>query len=174
MSDVSKLGSLDSREIDELTDLLNDVVTNGTSVGYVLPVDLTLLRAYWEGVAREVASGDICLLAIRRDRRIVASAQLAFCGKPNGRHRAEVQKVLVHSAYRRSGMARALMAAAEEQARLHDRSLLVLDTESESAGQRLVEATGYVRAGDIPRFALGTVSGWAATTYMYKLLEDRP
>ena len=47
----------------------------------------------------------------------------------------------------------------------------MLDTESDSAGQRLYEAAGYLKAGDIPRFCLGTISGWAATTYMYKHLD---
>ena len=171
MNEVSQLTSLDPVVFDELTDLLHDAVTHGASVGYVLPVDVALLKKYWSDVAREVSSGDICLLALRRDERVVGSAQLAFCGKPNAPHRAEVQKVLVHSAYRRMGLGRALMHAAEEHARAHGRTLLVLDTESDSAGQRLYEAAGYLKAGDIPRFCLGTISGWAATTYMYKHLD---
>ena len=172
MDEVSQLTSLDPVVFDELTDLLHDAVTHGASVGYVLPVDVALLKDYWNGVAREVSSGDICLLAARRDGRIVGSAQLAFCAKPNAPHRAEVKKVLVHSAYRRMGLGRALMDAAEQRARAHGRTLLVLDTESDSAGQRLYEAAGFVKVGDIPRFCLGTVSGWAATTYMYKHLDD--
>lgn len=171
MADVANLASLGAGEINELTDLLHDAVTHGASVGYVLPVDTAMLHAYWNGVARDVAAGDICLIATRRDGRIVGSAQLAFCAKPNAPHRAELQKVLVHSAYRRLGLGRALMHAAEEHALMNGRSLLVLDTESGSAGQRLYETAGYVKVGDIPRFCLGTVGGWAATTYMYKFLE---
>ena len=171
MSDVQELISLTARDIDELTALLRDVVVHGASVGYVLPVDDGMLAAYWRNVAREVSAGDTCLLVARREERIVGTAQLAFCPKPNGRHRAEVQKVLVHSACRRMGLGAALMRAADAHARKHARSLLVLDTETESAGQRLYETVGYIAAGIIPRFATDNSGSWVSTTYMYKLLD---
>lgn len=174
MSEVLSLALLGSSEIDQLSGLLGDAVMDGASVGYVLPVDDALLDEYWRSVARELLAGSICLLIIRRDGRIVGSAQLAFCAKPNGRHRAEVQKVLVHSGYRRRGLGLALMIALEQRAREHGRSLLVLDTESDSGGQRLYETMGYLKAGSIPGFCSGTISGWAATTCMYKHLNGPP
>jgi ribosomal protein S18 acetylase RimI-like enzyme len=90
--------------------------------------------------------------------------------KPNGRHRAEVQKVLVHSSLRRQGLGRALMRAIEAEARACARTLLVLDTESGSGAQTLYAGEGYIVAGQIPAFAMGNRGGYVPTTYMYKEL----
>ena len=173
MSVVIFLPSVGARDIDDLTALLTDSVNNGASVGYVLPVDRDMIAAYWRAVADEVSAGSIAVFAIRKGEQIVASAQLAFCGKPNGRHRAEVQKVLVHSAHRRKGFGGMLMHAIEAHALNCQRWLLVLDTETDSAGQRLYEAMGYTAAGIIPRFAIGNSGGFVPTTYMYKILDAR-
>ena len=62
------------------------------------------------------------------------------------------------------------MMAAEACAKSRDRSLLVLDTETASAGQHLYASLGFIAAGEIPKFAIGTNGGWSPTTYMYKLL----
>ncbi len=172
MSPVSRLPALSVEDIDALSALLTDAVVNGASVGYVLPVEVALINAYWRGIADEVAADALALFAVKRDERIIASAQLAFCGKPNGRHRAEVQKVLVHSSARRLGLGRALMRAVEQHARECARSLLVLDTETHSAGQKLYEAFGYQAAGVIPKFAIGNSGGFVPTTYMYKILDE--
>jgi GNAT superfamily N-acetyltransferase len=107
---------------------------------------------------------------MRENGKIIASVQLEFAGKPNGLHRGEVQKMLVHSSQRRKGLGRQLMSRVEAIARARGRSLLVLDTESSSAGQRLYASVGFAAAGEIPNFAIGTFGGWTPTTYMYKLL----
>lgn len=172
MNTVARLTSLSTDDLDGLAALLTDAVVNGASVGYVLPVDSELINAYWRGVAVEISAGALALFAVKRDECIIASAQLAFCGKPNGRHRAEVQKVLVHSSARRMGLGGALMRAAEQHARDCARSLLVLDTETHSAGQKLYEAFDFQAAGVIPKFAIGNAGGFVPTTYMYKILDE--
>ena len=156
--------SLNSTNYGDLVDPFNGLTD--------LTVDGELINAYWRSIADEINSGGLALFAVKRDARIIASAQLAFCGKPNGRHRAEVQKVLVHSSARRMGLGAALMRAAEQHAREAARSLLVLDTETHSAGQKLYEAMGYQAAGVIPKFAIGNSGGFVPTTYMYKILDE--
>ncbi len=53
-----------------------------------------------------------------------------------------------------------------------DRSLLVLDTEGGSAGERLYERVGYTRVGVIPGFALNhNGSTLIDAVFFYKLLE---
>ena len=47
--------------------------------------------------------------------KIVGSVQLAPSQKENGRHRAELQKLFVHSAFRGQGISTQLMAAAESR-----------------------------------------------------------
>jgi GNAT superfamily N-acetyltransferase len=79
-------------------------------------------------VAASVAAGDILLWAIFDDDGPVGTIQLHPVGKPNGAHRAEIAKLMVHPRARGRGLARQLMAVAEQAARDLGRRLLVLDT----------------------------------------------
>lgn len=54
MGAATERSSLGPRERGELMSLLRDSVENGASVGYLSPVDDANLRAYWQGVAREL------------------------------------------------------------------------------------------------------------------------
>ena len=168
---VERLDRVSENDLVDLTALLKDAVEHDASVGYVVPVDTTQLAAFWQGVARDMAEGTKVLFVVRHEGRIIGSTQLDFCMKPNGLHRAEVQKVLVHSAHRRNGLGRALMRAAENEAQRRGRHLLVLDTESGSGAQSLYANEGYTVAGQIPEFAIGNRGGFVPTTYMYKLLD---
>jgi ribosomal protein S18 acetylase RimI-like enzyme len=170
MTAVEQLSSFDANDRRALAGLLRDAVENGASVGYVMPVDEVDITAFWAGVFADIGQGHRALLVIRNAGQIVGSVQIEFAGKPNGRHRAEIQKMLVHSSRRRKGLGRQLMMAAEACAKSRDRSLLVLDTETASAGQHLYASLGFIAAGEIPKFAIGTNGGWSPTTYMYKLL----
>jgi ribosomal protein S18 acetylase RimI-like enzyme len=170
MTVVEKLSSFEADDVRALAGLLRDAVENGASVGYVVPIDEADISAFWAGVFEDVVEGSRALLVVRQSGQIVGSVQVEFAGKPNGRHRAEIQKMLVHSSQRRKGLGRQLLLAAEACARSKDRSLLVRDTETASAGQRLYASLGFIAAGEIPKFAIGANGGWSPTTYMYKLL----
>ena len=170
MSAVEPLAAIERADQQQLAALLLDAIEQGASVGWVNPASPDNIEAYWQTIASDLSQGARSVLVVREGGGIIASLQLEYAGKPNSVHRAEVQKVLVHSSQRRRGLGRLLMQRAEEIARSRGRSLLVLDTESASAGQRLYESMGYVAAGEIPNFAIGTNGGWTPTTYMYKLL----
>ncbi len=167
---VEPLAALEAADQQQLGVLLLDSIQQGASVGWTNPASLDNIQAYWKTIAQDLLRGSRSVLVVREGGAIVASLQLEYASKPNSVHRAEVQKVLVHSSQRRRGLGRLLMQRAEEIARSRGRSLLVLDTESASAGQWLYESMGYVAAGEIPKFAIGTNGGWTPTTYMYKLL----
>lgn len=164
----------------QLRMLLRDAVESGASVGYVLPLADEVIDQYWRGVFDALEQGSLILLMAEHEGQAVGTAQLSLCMKPNGIHRAEVQKVLVHTAARRHGLGRALMQAVEQAACDAKRSLLVLDTETGSAGQLLYTSMGFQVAGSIPNFVLATITTTIAansssptflpTTYMYKLL----
>ena len=158
MSEVCELPSPGARELGGLAELLRDSVENGASVGYLLPLSDREVQAYWQDVARQIADGAKHLLVVQQDGAIVGAVQLELCGKPNGAHRAEVQKLLVLSRCRRQGLGRILMAAVEQLARRLNRRLLVLDTEAGSPAQFLYEQQGYQLLGVLPRYA-GTPDG---------------
>ena len=160
------------RHKDGLVELLRDAVDNGSSVNFIAPMDLGLAAAFWERVAGDVEAGARRVLAAFEGDTVMGSAQLVFAMQPNGPHRAEVQKVLVHTRARRQGLASKLMYALEDQARVAGRFLLVLDTERDSAGEKLYAQVGYVRAGVIPKFALlSDGKHYVDTVLFYKLLE---
>jgi GNAT superfamily N-acetyltransferase len=100
----------------------------------------------------------------------VGSAQLELAMRENGRHRAEVAKVMVLRSARRQGIGRALMLAAEDQARRLGRSTLILDTRAGDPSERLYASVGWQRVGEIPRFARSAGGALDATAFYYKLL----
>ncbi len=170
MNVVEPCSSLTDADLAQLVELLIDAVEHGASVGYVMPMSVAEARQFWSDVAREVGTERRALLVVRESNRIVGAIQIEFATKPNGRHRAEIQKMLVHSSVRRRGHGRCLMQAAEATARANGRSLLVLDTETASGGHRLYEAMGFLVAGEIPKFAIGTNGDWSPSTFMYKFI----
>lgn len=170
MTHIDEITLINDHDMTGLGSLLRDSVESGASVGFVLPLSTTEVNDYWRGVAADLASGERKLLVLRDRENIIGTAQLALATKPNALHRAEVQKVLVHSQYRRRGFGRVLMEAAENLARKLGRDLLVLDTETFSGGQCLYEAMGYETAGHIPNYALGDKGKRLSTTIMYKEL----
>lgn len=155
-----------------LVALLRDVVEGGASVGFLPPLAPATAAAYWATVAAAVEEGSRVLLAARSagDGAIVGSAQLDLALRDNGRHRAEVAKVMVLSAAQRRGSGRSLMLAAEEHARRLGRTTLVLDTRSGDPSERLYASVGWQRAGEIPRYAMSAGGRLHATAFYYKLL----
>lgn len=156
-----------------LGDLLADAVTASASIGFVWPVDMAEIAAYWLGVDADVQAGKKHLLVVHDAmQQLVATAQLEPAAKANGRHRAEVQKVIVHTTCRGQGIGTQVMQAVDAQARALHRSLLVLDTRAGDAGERLYQATGWVKVGELPGYAISpdTLSR-EATAFYYKRLD---
>ncbi|MFN8475624.1 MAG: GNAT family N-acetyltransferase [Anaerolineae bacterium] len=158
----------DSAVIEDLIAVLQDSVDNGASVGFLPPLAADEAQSYWLKALDQVAEGERLLLAAQCDGRIVGTVALGLETRPNGAHRAEVQKLLVHSAYRRRGIARALMAAVEDAARADGRKLLVLDTREGDAAEKLYERIGYTRLGSIPGYARNADGSFDPTVIFYR------
>src|SRR5881397_2613843 len=94
---------------DDLVNLLRSCVHGGASLGFLAPLTESDAIDYWRTVTPQVESGSRAVLVAREDDRVVGSAQLAFESKQNGRHRAEVCKVMVLPSHRRHGIAAQLM-----------------------------------------------------------------
>lgn len=148
--------------------LLADTVNSGASINYLAPMDRDTAREIWAGWAAHVEGGTRVVLA---DEERTGCVHLAFASQPNGAHRPEVQKMLVHPSARRQGLGRVLLAAAEDHARSIGRHLLVLDTEKGSAGEALYAACGWQRIGEIPQFARSSDgTELVAAVLFYKLV----
>lgn len=157
--------------IPSLSRLLQDAVHSGASVGFLAPLSSEDAERYWEKILQEVQEQTRILLAVRADDEVIGAVQLALAMPQNGRHRAEVQKLFVHTAHRRRGIAKVLLAALETAAREAGRILLVLDTITGSDAAKLYARLGYQSAGVIPQYALSSDGVLEATQLFYRLLN---
>jgi GNAT superfamily N-acetyltransferase len=163
-----RLHALDGAQIDGLADVLIDCVEGGASVSFMDPLTRDRAVAFWRRVARGVAAGERALLVAEDERGICGTVQLILDLPENQPHRADVAKMLVHHRARRRGLGAALMRAAEATARECGRTLLVLDAVTGGDAARLYESLGWVRVGDIPRYALMPRGGYCSTTFYYR------
>jgi ribosomal protein S18 acetylase RimI-like enzyme len=162
---ISQVESIEA-SIDELAELLMLVVHDGASIGFLPPLPRSDAEDYW----RSVLSPEVILFVARLDERIVGTVQLQLCTKANGRHRAEIAKLMTHPNHRRHGIGRLLMQSAEQRARLEGRSLLVLDTREGDPSNHLYTSLGYINAGRIPDYARSANGQLDATMIYYKQL----
>jgi len=155
----------------ELTEILVDCVEGGASVSFMQPLARTKARAFWHGVLDSAARGErIVLLARDAAGRVSGTVQVVTALPENQPHRGDVAKLLVHRRARRQGLARALMLAAEDAARSVGRTLLVLDTVTGGAAERLYAQLGWIVSGRIPGYALMPTGEPCSTTIFYKTL----
>ncbi|ASY82356.1 GNAT family N-acetyltransferase [Pectobacterium polaris] len=166
---IEQLSTL-SESSDELVILLNDCVESGASIGFLAPLEAGEAERYWQGVSADLAEGGRTLLIAREAGRIAGTVQISYCPKKNGIHRAEVEKLMVHTAFRQRGIAQQLMAEVERQAQANQRTLLVLDTRTNDTASILYRKLGYQEAGQIPQFARSSAGTLDGTTFFYKLL----
>lgn len=156
--------------IPNLVALFQDALDSGAALGFLPPVAPGELAEYWQDVAQDVADGTRILLVAEEDGQLNGTTQLDLATKSNGLHRAEVCKVMVHRQARRQGVARQLLLAAEEKAREHQRTTLILDTRQHDPSEQLYQSVGYTMAGRIPDFARSASGELHATVIYYKLL----
>ena len=147
-----------------LAGLLVDSVHGGASVGFLAPLSEAAALEYWDQIRTSLETVRLWVAEI--DGLVVGSVQLALCTKPNGIHRAELQKLLVHSGFRSRGIASRLMAACEDYARSVRRTLLFLDTEAGSDAESIYQHLGWEKAGEIPYY-FARPNGELHTTAVY-------
>lgn len=150
--------------------LLHDCVDNGASIGFMAPLEDGEAQRYWQNVDTELVDGSRTILVAIEDGHIVGTVQLSYCMKKNGNHRASVEKLIVHSAFRQRGIARQLMIEVERIAHANHRTLLVLDTRDGDPASLLYRTCGYQQAGQIPSYARNADGELAGTTLFYKLI----
>jgi ribosomal protein S18 acetylase RimI-like enzyme len=166
-----------SRELEAalpaFVELLADSVASGASIGFLPPLAAEVAVEFWRGVAADVDAGTRIVLVVEVDGELAGAVHLALATKPNAMHRAEVQKLLVHTRHRGRGIARRLMHALEAEALAHGRTLLVLDTVKGDVAERLYEKLGFVRLGEIPRYVRDGSGAFQATVVFFKILDEK-
>jgi GNAT superfamily N-acetyltransferase len=150
--------------------VLVDCVEGGASVSYMAPFTHAQAREAFDAVARDVELGRRVLLAAFAGDELVGTVQVGLATPPNQPHRGEIAKLLVRRSARRHGVAARLMERAEEEARAEGKTLLVLDTVTGDAAERLYERLGWTRVGVIPNYALYPDGRLCDTTVFFKAL----
>lgn len=151
-----------------LTDVLADAVADGASVGFLKPLSRVQALKWWRARAAPVANGVLALWVARDEERVLGTVQVRFAEPANGAHRAEVAKLIVHRDARGRGLGRALLDVAEKGAAERGATLLVLDTRTGSAAERLYRRAGWTEAGVIPDYAADPDGELRPTTLFYK------
>ena len=155
-------------QLDGLAAVLADCVAGGASVSYMDPFSHADARAAFDGFASEVDAGRRLLLAAFDGETVVGTVQVLLSFPPNQPHRGEIAKLLVHRSARKRGVAQALMARAEQEARAEGKTLLVLDTVTGDPAERLYTRLGWTRVGVIPGYALYPDGRPCDTTVFWK------
>jgi GNAT superfamily N-acetyltransferase len=169
---IRQLDAIGAREIGGLSDVLIDCVEGGASVSFMFPMTRAKAEAFWQTAAAGVARGErVVLVAEDEQGAIVGTVQLLLNLPENQPHRGDVAKMLVHRRARRLGVGAALLAAAESAALEAGRTLLVLDTVTNTDAYRLYTRQGWQRVGEIPNYALWPDGRPCPTTIFFKSLR---
>ena len=156
------------QQLDGLAAVLADCVAGGASVSYLAPFSHADARAAFAAFAADAAAGRRLVLAAFAGGEVVGTVQVVWALPPNQPHRADIAKLLVHRSARRRGIAQLLMEHAEAEARAEGKTLLVLDTVTGDAAERLYTRLGWNRVGVIPGYALYPDGRPCDTTVFWK------
>ncbi|MGW5641399.1 GNAT family N-acetyltransferase [Saccharopolyspora sp. NPDC003752] len=171
MPTITRLSAADFRDyVKELADLLVDVVDGGFSLGFLEPFDQDAAAAWWETRESAIADGSLIVWAAHGPDGITGTVSLALESKPNGRHRAEIVKLMVHRDARGQGLGRELLATAERAAAHAGAILLLLDTTTGSPAEGLYLAAGWTRFGIVPGYAADPAGRLEDGSFFYKQL----
>ncbi|WP_423735291.1 GNAT family N-acetyltransferase [Chitinophaga caseinilytica] len=158
----------DAATLAALAGLLIETVAHGGSVSFMHPLSGQEARAFWQGSLAAAEQGGRIILGAFTGGALVGTVTLLLDLPPNQPHRAEIAKMMTAVAHRGKGVASALLAEAENLARLHGRSLVTLDTAEDEGAAGFYEKQGYIRTGVIPGFALKPHGGLTGTIIYYK------
>lgn len=171
MHTVTRLSADEFRaNVPGLADVFADAVADGASLGFLAPFDRRAAAAWWQARQPAVADGSLTVWVTRGPDGVTGTVSLALSPKPNGRHRAEIVKLMVHRTARGQGLARTLLSTAEQAATHAGATLLLLDTETASPAEHLYRSTGWTRYGIVPEYAAGPDGTLKDCSFYYKQL----
>ena len=168
--DIEIAQAIEAHDLEDLCEATNAAIIEGGGFGWIQSQDRAALARHFRGT---LLVPDRVLFLARLDRVVVGSAQLV---RPPRNNEAQAFAAQLTHAYiapyaRGHGLARALVARAEEHAAAMGLRVLNLDVrETQSRAIALFESLDYVRWGTHPAYA--RVDGrTVAGHFYYKLLE---
>lgn len=169
--EVRRLGVEEAHaRVPELAAVLVDCVEGGASVSFMSPFSQADGEEFFRKCAAGVEAGERMVLAAFVHDALVGTVQIVTAVPPNQPHRADVAKLLVHRSARGRGIGEILMKQVEREANAARKTLLVLDTVTGQAGERLYSRLNWTRVGVIPKYALFPDGRFCDTTVFWKWL----
>jgi GNAT superfamily N-acetyltransferase len=145
---------------DELAQLLLDAHESNMALGMAAPLTRDVAADAWRQL-----SG--VLLAAIDGGVVVGAVNLAPATTPNGRHRAEVQKLAVRLDRRGGGIGAALLDAVAARAREQGLRLLWLTTHADTRSDGFYVARGWTRMGVMPEYSVAPDGRYATNAFFY-------
>jgi len=153
----------------ELAALLREALEAGMALGQLAGADTQ------QAVAETIAAlepGRRLLFGAFRGGELVGAAQLERAAAANGRHRAEVQRVVVRADAQRQGVGRELMRVVEAAAAAEEITLLWLTTHDRTPACAFYERLGYERLGVMPDYSRRPSGELWPGAFYYRLLRE--
>ena len=151
-----------------LVRILIEAVQAGASLGFMQNLGAEIALAFWQGAFEKIESGEVVIFAAFSGKVLIATTTLRLTTPSNQPHRGEICKVIVAPSHQGLGVGKALMKAAEIAAVEAGKNLLTLDTESESGAEFFYLSLGWLKVGEIPRYALSPSGDLHPTSIFYK------
>jgi acetyltransferase len=153
----------------ELAAFLREALEAGMALGQLAGGDTEQAVAETIGA---LEPGRRLLFGAFRGDELVGTAQLERAGAANGRHRAEVQRVVVRADAQRQGVGRELMRAVEAAATGGEITLLWLTTHDRTPACAFYERLGYERLGVMPDYSRRPTGELWPGAFYYRLLDE--
>lgn len=156
-------------DLDDLCAATEAAIEDGIGFNWLSPPPREMLEKYWKGV---LVIPERAVFLARLDGSVAGAVQLVKPGKSKESiaFAVTIDNHFVAPWARGHGMAKALLTAAEDEARAQNHTLAKLSVrETQEAAIALYESCGYVRWGVLPKHEkLG--SRYVAGYYFYKEL----
>lgn len=167
---MNSAAELTDELLTQLSLLLVDSVKGNYSVGFMDDSTYADYSSFWISEFNAILNGNMIQIAFL-DQSAVGTVILTRENRANGKHRAELRKLMVHSQFQNLGIGTRLEQAATELARANGIELLYLDSATDFLVAGKYEKWGWVKVGEIPRYARNPDGSFVSTWFFYKDLR---
>lgn len=166
---IDNAAAFDKR-ISRLAEILIDAVAGGAGVSFMHPLSQADAEAFWRGQLDGIKSGKTFPVIAEHEGETAGIVLLIKAGAQNQPHRADVAKMLVHSDFRRRGLATQLISTLEDKARELGLKLLTFDAVQGSTAEDFYKRLGFTCVGYYPDYAYSGLGQLDGTALFYKKL----
>lgn len=157
---------------EQVLDLMNEVLSKETTIGFPGPLSYTEGMRWMAGTARALAAKDKHLLLFRSiDDEVVGHVLMTPSALPNCRHIAEISRTFVHPDYRGVSVIRMGLRSVLEKAESLNIDVIQLDVRAGTRIAKLWQALGFQVIGKMEDYARVNGESFAGL-FMYQHVKE--